>query len=216
MTYLEIVNNVLKRLREREVSTVNENAYSGMIGILVNDAKTEVENTWKWSALRTTMTITTSANNFSYTLTGTQNNFDTLNVLNDTDDWFLEYKPAQEMDKLFLGTPTTETGSPQYYSFNGVNSSGDTQIDLYPIPDGVYTIRYNMVKRSADLSADTDTVSVPAMPIIMLAYAKAVEERGEDAGIASSSAYAVAQKHLSDYISLDGAKHPEELEWYTV
>lgn len=216
MTYLEIVNNVLKRLREREVSTVNENAYSTLIGILVNDAKNEVENAWKWSALRTTMTITTSADNFAYTLTGTGNTLDTLDVLNDTEDFFLEYKTAHEMNKLFLGSPQTEAGSPRYYSFNGVNASGDTIIDLYPIPDGAYTIRYNMVKRTSDWDSDTDVNFLPDHPIIMLAYAKAVEERGEDAGIGASSAYATAQKHLSDYISLDGAKHPEELEWYTV
>lgn len=216
MTYLEIVNNVLKRLRERTVSTVNENTYSTLIGILVNDAKDEVENAWKWSALRTTMTITTADDTFAYTLTGAGGIFDTLDVLNDTDDWFLEYKTAHEMNKLFLGTPETEKGSPQYYSFNGVNVNGDTVLDLYPIPDGVYTIRYNMVKRTSDFTTDASTNNLPDHPIIMLAYAKAVEERGEDAGISASSAYAAAQKHLSDYIALDAAKHPEELQWISV
>jgi hypothetical protein len=215
MTYLEIVNNVLKRLRERTVSTVNENTYSALIGILVNDAKDEVENAWKWSGLRTTMTVTTTANTFAYTLTGAGGIFDTLDVLNDTDDFFLEYKTAHEMNKLFLGSGTTETGSPRYYSFNGVNSNGDTVVDLYPIPDATYTIRYNMVKRTDDFSADADVNSLPDHPIVMLAYAKAVEERGEDAGISASSAYMAAQKHLSDYIALDAAKHPEELQWYT-
>ena len=214
MTYLEIVNNVLKRLRERTVSTVNENTYSTLIGTLVNDAKDEVENAWKWSALRTTMTVTTSSSVFAYTLVGAGSIFDTLDVLNDTDDFFLEYKTAHEMNKLFLGTPTTETGSPRYYSFNGVDSNGDTIIDLYPIPDGSYTIRYNMVKRTDDFTSDADVNYLPDHPIILLTYAKAIEERGEDAGVMSSSAYAAAQKHLSDYVALDAAKHPEELEWY--
>jgi len=39
MTYLEVVNNILKRLRERTVATVNESTYSSLIAVLVNDAK---------------------------------------------------------------------------------------------------------------------------------------------------------------------------------
>jgi hypothetical protein len=50
----------------------------------------------------------------------------------------------------------------------------------------------------------------------MLAYAKAVEERGEDGGIGMSSAYATAQRTLNDAISFDAAKHPEETIWTTV
>ena len=42
MTYLELVNNVLRRLREREVPTVTANTYSKLIAVLVNDAKREV------------------------------------------------------------------------------------------------------------------------------------------------------------------------------
>lgn len=214
MTYLEIVNNILKRLREREVSTVNENAYSALIGIFVNDAKTEIQHAWSWSADRTTLTAATQANLYSYSLTGADSNFQMLNVYNDTDNWFLEYMDANQLTDKMLSNP--QTGSPMYYSYNGVDTNGDTMVDLYPIPDAAYDIRFNMVKRAADFSADTDESFLPTLPIIMLAYAKAVEERGEDAGVASSSAYAIAQKHLSDYISLDASKHPEELEWYTV
>ena len=60
MTYLNMVNNILKRLRERQVSSVTENSYSALIGVLINDAKKEVEDSWDWSALRTTLTATTS------------------------------------------------------------------------------------------------------------------------------------------------------------
>jgi hypothetical protein len=50
----------------------------------------------------------------------------------------------------------------------------------------------------------------------MLAYAKAIEERGEDGGVAASSAYATAERAISDAISLDAIKHPEELIWQAV
>ena len=39
MTYLDIVNNVLRRLREDTVTTVTNDTYSTMVGDFVNDAK---------------------------------------------------------------------------------------------------------------------------------------------------------------------------------
>ena len=42
MTYLELVNDVLTRLRETNVSTVSETNYSALIGKFVNDAKRQI------------------------------------------------------------------------------------------------------------------------------------------------------------------------------
>jgi len=42
MTYLDIVNKVLIRLREDEVSAVSQTAYSKLIGEFVNDALRQV------------------------------------------------------------------------------------------------------------------------------------------------------------------------------
>jgi len=50
-SYLKLVNDVLVRLREPTVSTVNQTAYSTLVGALVNDAKREVEDAWQWSHL---------------------------------------------------------------------------------------------------------------------------------------------------------------------
>ena len=43
-TYLDLVNNVLIRLRETTVSSVGDTPYSSLIGVLVNDAKREIED----------------------------------------------------------------------------------------------------------------------------------------------------------------------------
>ena len=45
MTYLELVNDVLIRLREAEVETVSQTDYSKLIGKFVNDAKRSEEHT---------------------------------------------------------------------------------------------------------------------------------------------------------------------------
>ena len=212
MTYLETVNKILKRLRERTVTSVEETPYSALIGIFVNDAKQVVEEAWKWSALRTTLTATTTSGIFSYELNGTQNNFDILDVVNDTDDFFLQYKEAHSFNGLFLNSEPA-TGSPYYYSFNGISSDGDTQVDLYPIPDDTYTLRFNIVQRQPDLETEADTIQVPAKPVELLAYAMAIEERGEDGGVNPVTAYAIAERALSDAITLDCGKHPEEIIW---
>lgn len=212
MTYLQLVNNVLKRLRERTVSTVNESAYSTLIGMLVNDAKQEVEQAWDWSALRTTLTATTTAGAFAYELTGAGDNMKMLDVVNDTSNNFMTYKTASEFTQYYLNT-TPSRGAPRYYSFNGVDENGDTIVEVFPPPDGEYLIRFNIVDRQSDLSADTDVPVCPNKPIEMLAYAKAIEERGEDGGTASQSAYNTASRVLNDALSLDQAKHPEELIW---
>jgi hypothetical protein len=210
MTYLELVNNILLRLREREVSTVNETQYSKLIGQLVNDAMQEVERAWDWSALRTTVSAVTSSDIFNYELNGTGNDFEILNVINDTSNDFMEYKTSHEFDNWYLNQ-TPVSGAPKYYSWNGVSADGDTQVDVYPKPDGVYNIRFNMIKRSPVMSSDTTTLSVPTQPVQMLAYAKAIEERGEDGGQSAQSAYNTASRVIADAIALDSARHPEEM-----
>ena len=90
MTYLDIVNNVLRRMREEEVTSVQGSTYSKMVGDFVNDAKRMVEDAWDWSALRTTLTITTTDDIFNYVLTGSQNRIKALNVITDTANLFME------------------------------------------------------------------------------------------------------------------------------
>ena len=211
-TYKQLVNNILIRLREREVSSIDENSYSKLIGIFVHDAIEMVESAWQWSNLRETMTVVTQANVFSYALTDFGDKSTVLDVVNDTNNHFMKYQTAHWFNNVFLNNAPAQ-GSPNYYSFNGLSSLGDTQIDIYPVPDGVYTLHFNGIKRSPDILNDDDTVKVPFLPVQALAYAMALEERGEDGGISAISAKTVAHDYLSDAIAIDASKHPEELIW---
>ena len=215
MNYLAAINSVLVRLRERQVESINENDYSSLIGILINDSIQEVEEAWDWSALRNSLTVTTSNGVFNYELNGTKNDVKVLSAINASSQSDIFYQTASWFNDKYL-TPSPATGSPSNWSFNGVGTDGDTLIDLYPKPDGVYTVRFNVVQRSADLTAPTDRIFCPPRPIVLLAYAKAVEERGEDNGQTGNSAYMAAANSLSNAIALDASKHPEETEWYSV
>jgi hypothetical protein len=201
-------------MREDEVSFVQSTTYSKMVGDFVNDAKKIVEAAWDWSALRTTLTITTTADIFNYVLTGSQNRIKALNVINDTNNIFMEYRPATWFDDKYLNQDPV-SGSPEYYTYNGVDSSGDSQIDVYPKPDDVYTIRFNCIFRNDDLSADVDTLLIPSMPVIHLAIALLARERGETGGTSAPEYFGIADKYLSDAIALDAQKHPDETIWYT-
>ena len=219
MTYLELVNAVMRRLRESEVSTIqgagNSNSYARLIGDFVNEAKSQVESAWDWSALRTTLTLTTTSGVFNYELNNTRNNFKVLDVWNDSNNIEMLYRDASWFNKNFL-TASAPTGTPMYYNFNGVSADGDTQVDLYPIPDATYALRFNITQRNLPLSEDADNTVLPTRPIILLATAMAIEERGEDGGQQSINAYAAAQSALADEIAMDAARHPEDTIWYSV
>jgi hypothetical protein len=221
MEYRDLVNKVMLRLREKPVSggilqgSENSGTYARLIGEFVNEAKSQVEAAWDWSALRNTLTLTTSADVFNYELNGTRNNFKVLDVLNDTSNFNMEYRDGEWFNQQFL-TTTPQVGAPYYYNFNGVSADGDTQVDIYPIPDGVYSLRFNVTLRNLPLFNDTDELVIPSRPVILLATAMAIEERGEDGGQQSINAYAAAQSALADEIALDAARHPENTIWYTV
>ena len=214
-TYLQAVNEVLLRLRESEVSTVNATTYSKLIGTFVNDAKTQVEAAYNWNALSETLTADTTADLFSYVLTGSGVRFRVGNVLNDTSNWFLRQATRDWMDQQFLLT-TAQKGSPQYYNFNGQDSNGDTLVDVFPIPNGVYTLRFNMFLPQDKLTSDNTVIKVPADVVIMNAYARALVERGEDGGLASSEAYLLAKNLMADYIALESNRYIEDTNWVSV
>lgn len=211
-TYLQAVNSVLRRLRETEVATVNENAYSKMIGELVNDSKASVEAAFGWNALTDTLTAVTSDNIFSYVLEGSGVRFKIIDVTNDTDDFFMRLAPTSWMTQQFLPS-SPQKGSPRYYNFNGQDANGDTLVDIFPIPDKAYTLRFNVILPQAPLVADTDLIKVPGDVVILNAFARAVVERGEDGGLQSSEAYSLARNLMADYISLESNRYVEDTNW---
>lgn len=213
MTYLQIVNRVLRRLRENEVTTINETPYSKLIADLVNVVKQEVEDAWNWSSLRATISVTTVPAVTNYELSGSGTRFRIFDVLNDTSNFPLEYQTTTWFDKMFKIVPVQE-GVPAYYNLNGVTSAGDSQVDLYPVPDGEYEIAFNVLAPQDELSADTDFLLVPAQIVIEGVIARAISERGDDGGYTEQEARYRAV--MSDYIAIESAQRPDETMWYAV
>ena len=92
MTYRELINQVLIRLREDTVasdwsgaindsSTVND--YQKVIGSLINDAKRSIESYHDWLVLRETVNVSTVASTKNYNLSSGQE-FKVLDVTNNS------------------------------------------------------------------------------------------------------------------------------------
>lgn len=208
MTYLQLVNDVLVRLREETVSTVSETTYSSLIGKFVNDAKRAIEDAYEWNILGTTVVVSTVASTSSYALTGAGQKFRVADVINDTNNTGMKNIPFVNMNR-YLNFGTVTNGVPLYFAFDGVDASYDTKVSLFPIPDGVYSLRFSLVVPQATLSSDATVALVPSELIVQSAYARALVERGEDGGLTSSEAYALYKAMLSDYIALEGTRYPE-------
>jgi len=213
--YLELTNSVLRRLREPEATSVNDNEYVKLIATYINDSKRQVEDSYNWNSLSDTLSAVTSQDIFNYVLVGSGQRFRLIDIINDTSNMIMQNRTTRWMDQAFLVNDPPK-GPPIYFNFNGTNVNGDTQVDFYPIPDGVYNIRFNIIKPQVELVADADILLVPHEPVIMGAYARAIAERGEDAGIQGNEAYALYLQSLGDAIALESGRYIEEGEWFAV
>jgi hypothetical protein len=213
-TFLSLVNDVLVRLREPQVNSVTDTSLSTLIGKFVNDAKREVADAYDWDAFNTAITITTTASQYTgYSLTGAGTRFRVINVLDITDYGSLLPSTVNEIERRVFSTASPQNADPSEYAFKGVDSNGDSQVMLWPIPVKTSSIRFSLVVPETDITADSDTTKLAKEPIVLGALARALVERGEDGGLSSSEAYALAKKSLADVIAIELARSPENDAW---
>jgi hypothetical protein len=213
-TYLDLVNDVLIRMREPEVTTVNENTLSKLVGRLVNDAKRQVEDAYAWNALTDTLIIETTANTYGYVLTGSGTRFKVIDAQDNTNKSVINALSTKLMSQYLLNN--TNPGNPMYYNFNGIHSTGDTKVDFYPVPNAGLTLYFNLYIPQAELTSDTTTVLVPKEPVVLGAFARALVERGEDGGLTATEAYGLYKSSLADAIAIESSRYVEEETWEAV
>ena len=220
MTYRELINEVLIRLREDTISTdwsgnINDSStvsdYQKVIGSMVNDAKRSVENYHDWLVLRETVDISTVAGTKNYNLSSGQE-FKIVDAINNTTGTQL-----CQVSRSYLNSvkyPTVTTGEPHYYGFNGADSSNNLKIDLSPVPINAETISFDIIKAQDDLTLAATTLKVPTKPVVLHAWARAIAERGEDGGTQSSIAAEEANQALKQAIMLDSGNTQYETDWF--
>ena len=227
MIYKDVVNTILRRLREDEVGSVNETAYSKLVGAFVNDAKKLVEDAWQWQTLQETVTITTEAGTASYDIedyvTDTFNNevSDRARLWLDLDTGYPVVICSTSGSEAFLGvnevsnnlltrtiqSNNSERAQPTEFFFTNNATSNENKsslrINFYPVPDGVYTYKVYLVNAQPEVTSDTTDIRVPAQPIIQYAYLYCLYERGEEVGEALTLTAVKADSALADAISFD-------------
>tara|TARA_R110000796_G_scaffold46062_5_gene111540 strand:- start:9252 stop:9896 length:645 start_codon:yes stop_codon:yes gene_type:complete len=214
MTYIQLVNAVLRKLREGTVQVVAETEYSSLIGDFVNDALTYVEGSWDWSALRESFPILTVDGTGEYSLTGFGTSSEIMSVYNLTEKYRLTYQPKEYLiDKKYR---SNAYGAPRDFTNKGTDNNNDLLMVLYPTPNGAFNMVVDAVVRNKTLVNDVDSTKLPTLPIVQLAFAYALRERGETGGQGAMEQIMIADRDLSSAIALDAGNNAGELVWRPV
>lgn len=211
MNYLDIVNSVLRRIREGEVNSVAQSEYSTIIGDFVKATKREVESGWNWTTLRTSVEINTVQSTAAYSITGAGKRYVLEDVYNKTNKLWLN-RLRSDIGRRDI--TEADEGQPSTYFMEGIDASGDPKINFVAVPDGVYVIDVNLVVPQTDSPADSDEIIMDEWPIILGAYAKAIAERGEDSGQTSGEANAAYKLAVADSVAQDFARLSGEDCWH--
>ena len=220
MTYRELINEVLIRLREDTIDTnwsgaVNDSstvsAYHKVIAGLINDSKRHVESRHDWLNLRETVNISTVSGTVNYNLSSGQE-LKVVDSINNTTATQLRQVSRSYLNKQKY--PTAPTGEPLYYGFNGSDTSNNLKIDLSPTPIKAETISFDIIKYQDELTSAATVIKVPSKPVILGAWARAIAERGEDGGTQSSLTAGEANEALKQAIMVDSGNTEYETDWY--
>lgn len=233
MTYLEIVNKVLKRLRETQVTTIDYSEYSSLISEFVNDAKNEVEDAWNWSAHTTSVSfrmladgdqdiVITAANTDQITSIVGNYPDERARLYYDTSGAPLVFMTTQgkqqqciEMNYRDLYThrrlsnggsislSQTRSTDPIYFAFSYSTASAAMAFSFRDDPIELRTYIARMYCPQLDLEDDDDLLLIPWRPVVHLAILYALDERGEEIGEPGSKAWMRFEKSLGDAIALD-------------
>lgn len=216
MTYLEVVNTVLKLMRLDEVATVagQEDEAVKVVIQNVNDAKKKVENAWRWNALRDEWAIPVVQGVSTYPITDSYDQIIIDDVLLN-DQWVLKPNNKKSLDRK-LNTYSTETNAPNEYAIAGANANREVLIKFWPLSNQSHTVTITGWKNQPDLAIDSDELLVPHYPVVYEALAMSARERGEVGGQTSLELFGMAKKYLEDAIALDASMSPLDTNWYTI
>ncbi|MHC4371644.1 MAG: hypothetical protein ACYSW8_28855 [Planctomycetota bacterium] len=228
-TATALLNKVLIGLRQDAIasgtSTITD-AYHLLLLQYLNEAKEEVEESWEWQSLRSTVTQSLVASTVEYTISGTNDRSKLLynqgfhghsNLLESgsrgfgalpcvwdvTDDG--EYRLAEvsweEIERLHF-TDSDET-TDRVSRFALMNDGTNLKIKVWPTPSEARTLKLRLYIPEAEAAANSmqTAVTAPARPIYALALWKANAERGEEIAAPGGFAESAYRKALTDAIA---------------
>lgn len=215
MTYLDVVNAVLRRLREPAVLSSGESVYSQLIRQFVNEAKDDLEMAYDWNRLRHSIRLTTAQGVRDYAADGTDGRERVLDVINVTDDRYMDFGNWGKQNRGHLIEDYAEA-APRWIDRNGFDADGKTIYSLLPLPDKVYEIVVNAIIPQVEYLDDVldgERIEVPVSPLILGAYMRATEERGDDGSSPYRHNLEMYTRALHNAVAADEAQHSEENIW---
>lgn len=231
MTYLQLVNRVLRRLREDAVTDFTEE-YTALVADFVADAHEYVRTAHDWSIFDQEVSVPLIASTRTYDLsadTGDGGNVylgdpvvtteATLRYLDNAPvaSWFESHaatqgQPIRQISwsqyQTFYNVDTSQEGTqPMYFALR--KTADGWEMAVWPTPsvsDGEVRMLWTIPEAPLDVDA-TDAVSVvvdlPYRPVFLRALYFALNERGEEIGEPGGKAETQADDALTTAKELD-------------
>jgi len=212
-TRKELVNEVLRRLREPELgadSTIASSTYAVMVASFLNDVKEECEDAWGWGQLRETVQFDTESGTSLYSLPLTTVRTKLLSMWNTTQNSRMRQVTEDYFNRSTL-IGTQANAGPSYYRDRGVNAATEyKQVELLATPDGVYTIKAEVVNPQKELTTDDEkvTLSMARKAMVYGTWGLCISERGEDGGQLMDEITNKYSFYLQTAIELDRRSYP--------
>lgn len=167
LTYLQLVNRVLKRDGKKEISNVTSaTGEAAIVTELINEAQTTLFNEEDWYSLFTERSITTVAGTNDYalaTVAADGANFGRgISLTDETNNNVLRENFIRQLDKH--DPDMSSQGTPSWFTIENDNYRLD------PTPAGIYTLRDRFWAEPATLSANTSTSDLPKECEVCIIY----------------------------------------------
>jgi hypothetical protein len=167
MTFLELINAVLREVNEVELTTLaSSRGIQTSVKDFINKSQRDIINSEvEWPFTVTAGTITTVAGTGEYVKPSTAKTLDfdsfTIQESVGTAERVLKYISFNEYLEKLNESDTNPSGSGQALS-QYVYFTPDEKIGLSPVPDlSTYTVRYYYYATHTDMVAATDTPAIP-------------------------------------------------------
>ena len=167
MTFLELINAVLREVNEVELTTIGSSrGIQTSVKDFVNKAQRDIINSeveWPFTIVSASFTTTASTAEYAPPTNVKTIDFDTFTVQESvtTAEKSLDFLSFNEYIEHYNEVDTNPTGDsqglPRYVYF-----TPDEKIGLSPVPDvSTYTVRYYYYSTHTDMAAATDTPTIP-------------------------------------------------------
>lgn len=214
LTWLQIINRILSRLRESTVAANNTNDYSTLVGALVNQVKTEIEKAYYWNSMRDTYSVSATVGNTNYILTSSGMNAIIIDGWNITTPMKLVRGTNADFNAKFFGVAAVQTGSVEQYLPAGYSVNYDLTVDVWPSPSASQSLKFTVYRPQNDLAADGDIPLCPQEVLIEETIARLLVERGDEGADKPQPGESFIRKDLlQTAVSIDGGMDEEETDW---